>query len=220
MTFGQSAAGRSMSRAGLFFKKQLWIWPIIAVVLLAAIGYGLRLAIERTMKASLKSELQTLLNVERSMLETWLKVQEANAESLAHDQQVRVAATELLAASQPSLAEDSSAAATKPEPGARRVSAALHARLVQELGPGMTSHQFVSYLLADKQRQIISSTNPDQVGQTIPQYDTFLTRTLEGQTTVSAPFGSVVSMKDEFGRTRTGVPTMFVCVMRRRSVDE
>ena len=115
MTFAQSSAGRSMSRAGLFLKKQLWIWPIIAVVLLAAIGYGLRLAIERTMKASLKSELQTLLSVERSMLETWLKVQEANAESLAHDQQIRTAAIELLAASQPSF-EDEGASATAAKP--------------------------------------------------------------------------------------------------------
>jgi serine/threonine protein kinase len=172
----------------------------------------LRLAIERTMKASLKSELQTLLTVERSMMETWLKVQEANAESLAHDQQIRTAAIELLAASQPSFEDEGSAATpAKPASATRPGMAALHFKLAQELGPGMTSHQFVSYLLADKQRKIISSSNPDQIGQTIAQYDGFLTRGLEGQTTASAPFGSVVSMKDEFGRTRTGVPTMFVC---------
>ena len=70
-----------------------------------------------------------------------------------------------------------------------------------------TSH----FPLPFKQRKIISSSSPDQIGQTIAQYDGFLTRGLEGQTTASAPFGSVVSMKDEFGRTRTGVPTMFVC---------
>ncbi len=212
ITFGQSAAGRSISRAGLFFKRQLWIWPIIAVVLLAVIGFVLRLSIERTMKASLKSELQTLLSVERSMLETWLKVQEANAESLAHDQQIRAAASELLAASQPAISETTTiAGATPPVSAARPGLGALHVRLAQELGPGMTSHQFVSYFLADKNRQILSSTNPDQVGQTVPQYDSFLNRALEGQTTVCAPFGSVVAMKDETGKIRTGVPTMFVC---------
>ena len=89
ITFGGTSVGRTISRTGLLLKKQLWIWPIIAVVLLAVIGYGIRAAIERTMKASLQSELQTLLNIERSMLETWLKVQESNAESLANDQQVR-----------------------------------------------------------------------------------------------------------------------------------
>src|SRR5438445_10119831 len=95
MTFGETSVGRSISRAGLLLKKQLWIWPIIAVVLLSAIGLGIRVAIERTMKASLNSQLQTLLGVERSMIETWLKVQESNAESLANDQQIREVAGQL-----------------------------------------------------------------------------------------------------------------------------
>lgn len=210
MTFGQTSVGRSISRTGLFLKKQLWIWPIIAVVVLAAIGYIVKSAIERTMKASLQSELQTLLSVERSMLETWLKVQEANAESLANDQQIRAAVAEILAASQPSLpveaADTAPAAATSP----RTLTAPMHVRLAQELGPGMTSHQFVSFLVTDKQRQIVSSSNIELIGKTIPEYDTFLTRALDGQTTVSAPFASVVAMKDEVGRVRTGVPTMFV----------
>ena len=68
ITFGATSVGRSLSRTGLLLKKQLWIWPIIAVVLLAAVGYGIRTAIERTMKENLRSQLVTLLNVERSML--------------------------------------------------------------------------------------------------------------------------------------------------------
>src|SRR5204863_4956071 len=100
---------------------------------------------------------------------------------------------------------------TQPTTTTRPGGAAQHARLAQELGPGMTSHQFVSFFLADKQRKIISSSNIELVGQTIPQYESFLTRVLEGQTIISPPFPSVVSMKDEIGRTRTGVPTMFVC---------
>src|SRR3954469_17039475 len=121
MTFGQTSVGRSISRAGLILKKQLWIWPIIAVVLLAVIGFGIRIAIERTMKASLSSQLQTLLNVECSMVETWLKVQESNAESLANGQHIRELASQLLAATQPSIAgenpapsEQQPAAATTP----------------------------------------------------------------------------------------------------------
>src|SRR4030095_13165352 len=85
ITFGATSVGRTISRTSLILKKQLWVWPIIAVVLLAVIGYGIRAAIERTMNASLHSELETLLGVERAMLETWFKVQEANAESLAND---------------------------------------------------------------------------------------------------------------------------------------
>ena len=54
ITFGATSVGRSITRTGLILKKQLWIWPIIAVVLLAIIGYGIKLAIERTMRASLR----------------------------------------------------------------------------------------------------------------------------------------------------------------------
>src|SRR5689334_9319736 len=51
--------GRSLSRTRLLLKKQLWVWPIIAVILLAGVGYGVHAAIERTMKASLQSQLAT-----------------------------------------------------------------------------------------------------------------------------------------------------------------
>src|SRR5438067_2459921 len=101
ITFGGISAGRAVSRTGLLLKKQLWIWPIIAVLLLAGVGYGIHVAIERTMKASLQSQLTTLLNVQRSMLETWLHIQESNAQSLANDSQVRELAADLIAAAQP-----------------------------------------------------------------------------------------------------------------------
>ena len=104
MTYGDDSAGRSVSRTGLLLKKQLWIWPIIAVILLAGVGYGINGAIERTMKASLKSQLTTLLNVQRSMVETWLHIQESNAQSLANDPQVRDLAAQLIAAAEPAAA--------------------------------------------------------------------------------------------------------------------
>ena len=208
LTFGATSVGRSISRTGLLLKRQLWIWPIIAVVLLASIGYAIRVSIERTMKASLQSELETLLSVERSMLETWLRIQEANAESLANDPQVRETARQILASSGADAA--ATAAAGDPPPAAERSLASLHAGLVHELGPGMSAHNFERYILTDKQQRIISATSPELIGQTIPKYESFLTKALEGEVVVSPPFASVVLMKDEKGRLRTGVPTMFV----------
>jgi eukaryotic-like serine/threonine-protein kinase len=211
MTFGQTSVGRTVSRTRLFLKKQLWVWPIIAVVLLAAVGFGIRVAIERTMKASLSSQLQTLLSVERSMVETWLKIQESNAESLANDQQIRELAAQLLTATQPPIQGGGATPSdSAPGSGGQMNLASVNARFGQELGPGMSSHEFVSYFLANKQQKIIASSNPELMGQSVPQYEPFVARALTGETTVSAPFPSVVSMKDEFGRVRTGVPTMFV----------
>ncbi len=204
--------GRSISRTKLILKKQLWIWPIIAVVLLAVIGYGIRTAIERTMRESLHSELATLLNVQRAMLDTWLTVQEANAESMANDQQIRAAITEILAATQ---APPAGAAAAddemKPLAAARSALAAAQARLTQELGPGMTAHLFVSYFVTDKDQKVVASSNAELIDRTIAQHEPFVTRALDGETTASAPFPSTAMLKDARGNVRTGVPTMYVC---------
>ncbi len=98
MTFGQTSLGRTMTRTRLLLKKQLWIWPIVAVVLLSAVGYAVSSSIQRTMENTLRSQLQTLLDVERSMLEKWLKVQESSAATLANSRPIRETIVQLLAA--------------------------------------------------------------------------------------------------------------------------
>jgi serine/threonine protein kinase len=211
VTFGQSSLGRSISRTRLILKKQLWIWPIIAVVVLAIVGYGIHTAIQRTMQASLRSELTTLLNVQRSMLETWLKVQESNAESMANDQQIRAAATEILAATQTISAAAAADNELKPIATARSTITSAQARLTQELGPGMTAHQFVSYFVADKNQKVVASSNAELIDRTIAQHEPFVTRALDGDTTASPPFPSTAMLKDSRGNVRTGVATMYVC---------
>lgn len=57
----------------VFLRRNLWIWPIIAVIVLAGVGYLVRRAIESTMRDNLRSSLQTLLDVEVAMLQTWFQ---------------------------------------------------------------------------------------------------------------------------------------------------
>jgi hypothetical protein len=96
MTWAHTSVGRTVSRTALLLKRQIWIWPIIAVVLLTAIGLAVRHAIETTMKDGLRSELQTLLDIETAMLETWFHVQRSNADSLANGVEVRQTVYKLL----------------------------------------------------------------------------------------------------------------------------
>lgn len=212
LTFGATSVGRSLSQTGLLLRKQLWIWPIIAVVLLASIGFGIRVAIERTMEANLRSQLETLLNVERSMLETWLKVQESNAESLANNRQIRELTAQIVQAHQPPAEVSNSLEnATPPSVATESSLAKLRLQLAQDLTPGMMSHDFVRFILADEGHRILAASSPELLGQVIPEYDHFLSRAMNGEVTVSPPFPSVVLMKDDRGRMRTGLPTMFVC---------
>ncbi len=207
MTFGQTSLGRSMSRTGMLLKKQLWIWPIIAVVLLAIVGYVVSSSIHQTMEDNLHSELETLLSVERSMLEKWFKVQESSALTLANNREVRKAVTQLLTANADTR--------LKPDPAATGASERdvkeLQSRLEKELEPAMSAHDFVGFVVADKQLRIVAADADGLIGPATPQYENFLTRTFSGKPTVSAPFPSIVILKDRTGRMRTGTPTMFVC---------
>ncbi len=200
MTWAKTSVGRTVSRTGLFFRRQIWVWPIIAVLLLSTIGFLVRRSIETTMCEGLQSQLQTLLNVETAMLETWYHVQQSNAESLANSVDVREVVYPLL---DPSIEKADAAKVTDEQ---------LRAKLEKSLGPSLTAHDYSGYFVADKMKRIVASSNVELIGQqNIAEYDAFLTRALDSQTCLSPPFGSVAAVKDESGRLRTGVPTMVVC---------
>jgi hypothetical protein len=199
MTWAKSSVGRTISRTGVFLKRQIWVWPILAVILLSVIGLFVRRAIETTMRDGLKSQLQTVVDLEAAMLNTWFNVQESNAESLANNVDIRQTVYPLL-----EIPVDTDGTADDP-------ALALRSKLDKSLGPAITAHRYAGYLVTDKKKRIVAAGRPEMVGMVdVPEYRSFLTRALDGTTSVSAPFASVVAMKDEGGRTRTGVPTMFV----------
>ena len=92
------------------------------------IGLFVRRAIETTMREGLQSELQTLVDVEAAMLETWYQVQESNAESLANNVDIRQTIYPLL---ETTVNEDETAADTADT---------LRAKLDKSLGPALTAH--------------------------------------------------------------------------------
>lgn len=201
MTWAKTSAGKSISRTVVLLKRQIWIFPILAIILLAMIGYGVRRSIETTMKKTLQTALQTLLTVETEMLTTWFKVQESIAESQAHELQFRELVYTLL--------EETDPAATAPVP---LKESTIHSKLRKKLSSVMTAHDYVGFFVADKSKRILSSNAQELIGLTeIAEYDLIISKALDGETTVSPPFPSVVMLKDENGRLKTGVPSMFVC---------
>jgi serine/threonine protein kinase len=205
LTFGQTSIGRTVSRTGLMLKKQLWIWPIIAFVLLATVGYFIKTSIQRTMEDNLTNQLTTLRDIERAMLEKWFAVQEANAGAIATEPEIRKLIADLLAVQSPADGE-----AAKPATG--KSLAAIRAELNNELQPGMQSHQFAGYVVFDREQRIIAAKTEGLIGQTLPEHEKFLARIVEGESSVSTPFASIVPLKDQDGKLRSGLPTMFACV--------
>ena len=95
MTWASRTISSTVTRTRQFLGGRIWVWPIIAVGLLLAIGWGVHGAIEQTMEDNLRSELETLRDVEVEVLRTWLSAQEQNAMSVACDVEVRRLTREL-----------------------------------------------------------------------------------------------------------------------------
>ncbi len=201
MTFAGSRVATSISRAGAYMKQRLWIGPIVAVVALTIIGFFVRSAIQRTMQANISSTLGTLLDTEIAMLETWFEVQISTAESAANDQGLREVVYQLLAAAEE--AGDADAPAVDLDD--------MHRQVARELSPIMASHELEGFVIVDKQQTIITSSSADLIGrEEVPEFSEWLTKALDGESTVSPPFPSVRLVKDEGGRMITGLPTMYV----------
>jgi uncharacterized membrane protein len=64
---------RSISTTGIFLRKQLWLWPIIAAVVLGIVGWTIRGVIEDAVKQSMSDNLQTILDADVLALQIWLK---------------------------------------------------------------------------------------------------------------------------------------------------
>jgi eukaryotic-like serine/threonine-protein kinase len=204
-TFWESRVGTVLSRTGVVLKKNLWAWPVIAVILLSIVGYLVHSAIETTMKETLKSQLQTLLNAETAMLEKWFQVQATSAESAANDAEFREAAYRLLALEE--NAENSDDVSPTQD---------IHKQIEKALMPTMSAQKFTGYFVTDRAYKILDASNVELIGQTdIPKYGAFLPRVIDGETIVSTPFPSVAMIKNKNGEVRTGEPTMYVCVPLR-----
>jgi hypothetical protein len=208
MTWAAASVSRTAARAGLFLKKQLWVWPIIAIVMLSVIGFWLRRAIESTMMENLQSDLQTVLNVEAEMLTKWIDTQRLNAQTMANDKSVRESIYELLKPA----AEAVSGLPPQNATAATQAMSAGQTKLREELGAMMSTHGYVGFVVCDKDLRIVAASDDLLLGKLqIPEYEEALAPVFDGETVINPPSPSVVPLKDERGMLRTGVPTMFVC---------
>lgn len=196
MTWASQTLGGTVAKTRRFLSRQLWAWPIIAVVLLSTIGWLVNGAIEQTMKESLNSELQTLLKVEVAMLRNWMAAQESNADSMASNADVRRLVLGLL---------DSDAVESEGTSADE-----LTEELYKLLKPTMNSHEYVHFTVLDRDK-VIASSRVEAVGLEVPSsLKDLVGRVFEGDASVSRPYRSLLRQEDADGNLHTGVPMMFV----------
>ena len=209
MTLGKSVSA-SITRTGQFLKRRLWIFPVLGVLALLGIGVGVRHAIETTMRESLASELQTLLNVEVEMLKTWFRTQELNAETAAKTSDIRKAIYKLVEDEERGLiVEGEDSVSTAAEHLAR--SEVARAELQRALAPVLAAQNYIGYFVTNRRGEIVAASDEQLVGRSdVPEYDQTLRRVLDGNNTVSPPFLSVATLEDLSGRRTGNVPVMLV----------
>jgi eukaryotic-like serine/threonine-protein kinase len=201
MTWASKSIGTAVSRTGVFLRKQIWIWPIVATLLLGTIGFFVNHAISSTMRANMQSQLESLLSVESEMLLNWIRTNIANATATANNQAIRDSIQKLI--DQQELAVGTAPATEMIE--LRRV-------LQKQLGPTLSSHDYAGYIVAGKAGKVVAAATEELIGrEVIPEFEELFQKAIKGEASITPPFGSMVMLKDETGRLRSGVPTMLVC---------
>lgn len=197
----------SSSRAE-WLRAAVWIRPLVALVVLATIGWFLRQAIEDVLREDLASELQALLETDVKALSLWLETQEANAVVAAGDLQVIELSRKLVEASA--------------DPGADQLTLLQMPEmqmLRDELRATMETRGYMGFVVISPEGVVVGSGRNDNLGAAanLADVEHVVQRALRGEAVVSRPFPSQVMLLDRHGVQRAGVPTMFALAPIRDS---
>src|SRR5437879_1561899 len=68
----------TLQATGQFLRRQMWVWPIAAAVVLTLLGWWISASVDGAMRAQRESALRTILDAEITSLRVWIKEQEIN----------------------------------------------------------------------------------------------------------------------------------------------
>jgi eukaryotic-like serine/threonine-protein kinase len=197
---GAGGLSRSLSATGAALRRRLWVWPVLAALLLGAVGWWVHRSVEDAMREKLAGELTTILNADIEALRVWTKDQEAIARSLARLPALRPAVRELVAA----------AGRPNAPPGTLLQSRAL-AEVRAALGPSLDNFGYVDFLVISPSMQVVAARHDVLMNSYLEGYRrSFAEKVLAGPASVSRPFRSTLLLPDARGELKAGVPTMFV----------
>lgn len=197
---------RSMSSTGKFLKDQLWIYPILAIVVLGGVGWWVNSTVEKQIKQLVADQLQTILRADAAALSMWIEAEKSTAQTLADGGRLREQVQ--------ALAQE---AAAKPDQTALLVASPLFKVMQDEVLPQLPRHQMDGYFVVvrdapGKPHRIIASGRTELIGRDardmIPE--SFWSQVFDGKARMSKPYKSVVNLIDVDGVARPGVPTMLV----------
>src|SRR5262245_3051406 len=188
-----------LSRTQGLLRRHLWLWPLLASVLLAFVGWWVRGQMEGAMKSQIAGNLQTILAANTEALRAWAATMKSQAELFAEDDRVRKLVEELSKVPQ----QGSS-------PQAALLSAPQNATLRAILKPAAEGRGFNGYLVLDTNFLVLASGREQLIGMDSPPGNgPQFQPSFQGRSLVTRPFPSVALLPDAQGKVHAGVPTMF-----------
>src|SRR5579862_6832626 len=97
---------RFIADAPQMLSRHLWVWPLLAALVLGAVGFWVRTRVEGATRAELASRLQTLLNADVAALRLWFSEREADARSVASDLAIQEDILQLVEIGRTDLSEE------------------------------------------------------------------------------------------------------------------
>jgi tRNA A-37 threonylcarbamoyl transferase component Bud32 len=182
-----------------FLRTQLWVWPLVAAVILIFIGSWLRVKMETAVKQQVSETLQTVLNANTEALRFWSVTMKLDAQDLGEDERVRGLVAGLLQQAS-SGGQVQAALLTAPQLSALR----------NYLKPMLDRRGYNGFVVLDTNFLVLASGSGQLVGmEKPPGYVEQMAPCLAGNSLVTRPFPSVALITDEQGNLRAQVPTMF-----------
>jgi hypothetical protein len=182
-----------------FLRTQLWVWPLVAALVLVFIGFWLRLKMESATKQQVADMLQTVLNANTEALHSWSAALKTDAENMAEDDRARELVAGLVQQAK-SSSQVVAALLTAPQLAALRA----------HLNPALQRRGFIGFVVLDTNFLVVASGSDQLVGmQSPPGYAEQMAPCLSGKTLITRPFPSVALLLDQQGHLRSSVPTIF-----------
>jgi eukaryotic-like serine/threonine-protein kinase len=194
----------SLSSTRLFLRRQLWIWPIVAAVVLGIIGWFMHSSVEGALKRSMAANLRTILNADVTALKIWLEEEKVYAKTVAAAPRIRTHIGELLGlATRPSQTEST----------LLQAQALLGLRL--EIQPWLEARHYNGFIVLNPQERIIAAGEDVLVGKAnlaLPEgiVPRLFAEEAGTEPIVTLPFRSPTLLEDEDRKQRVGLPTMFI----------
>ncbi|HTN73633.1 MAG TPA: hypothetical protein VL096_00235, partial [Pirellulaceae bacterium] len=80
----------------LFSRRTLWIWPLLAIPILSALGYFVFTAVEKSIRDNAAAELIAIRDSDIEALRIWMSFQEATVKAAARDRRTLELAEQLM----------------------------------------------------------------------------------------------------------------------------